>query len=103
MTAIEILGYVAALFTTICYIPQVWHTYTSKDVSGISLGMYVALAIGIGLWLVYSVILMLGPLIACNGFCFVMIIAMLAMKIRYSKLYPQGASGDATVDMPPVA
>lgn len=82
---VEIIGYVAAAFTTICYIPQVWHTYKTKDVTGISLGMYLALAVGVGLWLVYSIILMLVPMILCNAFCWAMIVAMIFMKLRYSR------------------
>ncbi len=85
MELAEIIGYIATFMITICYIPQVVHTYKTKDVKGISLGMYCALSVGVGLWLVYSLMLSLTPLIICNGLSLLMIIAILVMKVLYSK------------------
>lgn len=85
MDTAEIIGYIATFLITICYIPQVVHTYKTKDVSGISLGMYCALSLGVGLWLIYSLMLSLTPLIICNGLSLLMIIAILAMKLMYTK------------------
>lgn len=85
MDTAEIIGYIATFLITICYIPQVVHTYRSKDVSGISLGMYCALSLGVGLWLIYSIMLSLTPLIICNGLSLLMIIMILVMKLLYTK------------------
>jgi MtN3 and saliva related transmembrane protein len=85
MTTVEIIGYVAAIFTTICYIPQVWQTYRTKEVAAISVWMYIALTIGVGAWFVYAVMLMLWPMILCNGLCWIMIVSMLTMKLVYGK------------------
>jgi len=85
MDAVEIIGYIATFMITICYIPQLVHTYRSKDVSGISLGMYCALSAGVGLWVIYSYMLSLTPLLICNGLSLGMILAILVMKLAYSK------------------
>ncbi len=85
METVEIIGYFATFMTTICYIPQVVQIFKTKEVAAISLGMYCALTVGIGSWLIYSIMLSLTPLIICNALCLIMIIAILTMKISYSK------------------
>ena len=47
----DIIGYIAATLTTVSFVPQAWHTFRTKDVSGISLGMYSVFTVGIALWL----------------------------------------------------
>ena len=40
MSITELIGYVAAFLTTCSFVPQAWHTFRTRDVGGISLGMY---------------------------------------------------------------
>ena len=94
MTTVEIIGYLGTFMITVCYIPQVIHTSRTKDVTGISLGMYCALAVGVGLWLVYGVMREDTPLILCNGISLLMIISILIMKVMYTK---KDSSADSLV------
>jgi MtN3 and saliva related transmembrane protein len=80
----EIVGYCAAVLTTLSFVPQVWHTFRSRDVSGISLGMYVAFAIGVLLWLVYGAMLHAWPIVVANAVTLALALAILAMKLRWS-------------------
>lgn len=80
----EIVGFVAAALTTSCYVPQVWHTWKTKDVSGISLMMYLTLFAGVSFWLIYGILLGSWPLILSNVFCLSMIGAIMAMKIKFT-------------------
>jgi MtN3 and saliva related transmembrane protein len=41
MTLSELIGYVAAFLTTASFVPQAWHTFQTRDVRGISLGILV--------------------------------------------------------------
>ena len=79
----ELIGYLAALLTTISFVPQVWHTYRTRDVSGISLGMYVVFAAGVFLWLVYGLVLGAWPIVVANALTLALAIAILAMKLRW--------------------
>ena len=79
----EAIGVVAAVLTTISFIPQVWHSFKTRDVSGISLGMYSVFTVGIALWLVYGILLMAWPLIMANGITLSFAIAILVMKLRF--------------------
>lgn len=56
INATEIIGLVAALLTTSGFIPQVLKTWKTKDVSSLSLPMYLVLFVGMLLWLAYGII-----------------------------------------------
>ena len=79
----EAIGIVAAVLTTVSFVPQVWHSFKTRDVSGISLGMYSAFTVGVALWLVYGILLQAWPLILANGVTLVMAVAILLMKLRF--------------------
>ena len=54
MSLINTIGTVAAVISTASFLPQVWHTFKTRDVSGISLGMYSVFTVGVSCWLVYG-------------------------------------------------
>ena len=82
---IDWLGYAAAALTTLSFVPQVWHTVRTRDVSGISLGMYCAFTAGIVLWLVYGALAGLWPLIVANSVTLVLALSILTMKILHGR------------------
>ncbi len=79
----EVIGYLAAALTTCSFVPQAWHTFRTRDVSGISLGMYCVFACGVGLWLAYGVLLRAWPIVVANAITLALALAILAMKLRY--------------------
>lgn len=79
----ETIGYLAATLTTLSFVPQVWHTWRTRDVRGISLGMYAVFAIGVFLWLVYGAILGAWPIVVANAITLALAIAILAMKVSW--------------------
>lgn len=85
MTAMttEAIGVVAAVLTTISFVPQVWHSFKTRDVSGISLAMYSVFTVGIALWLVYGILLQAWPLILANAITLTFAVAILVMKLRF--------------------
>lgn len=83
MTATDLIGYAAASLTTCSFIPQAWHTFRTRDVSGISLGMYSAFTVGVFCWLVYGILLQAWPVVAANAVTLSLACAILFMKLRY--------------------
>ena len=83
MTLTDTIGTVGATLTTVAFLPQVWHTFRTKDVSGISLGMYTVLTMGIALWVAYGCLLSAWPIIIANGITLALALAILLMKLRY--------------------
>ncbi len=79
----DLIGYVAAVLTTTAFVPQVLHTWRTRSVDDVSLGMYLAFTTGIGLWLVYGILDKAWPLILANTLTFALALSILAMKIRY--------------------
>lgn len=83
MQLADSIGTVAACLTTASFVPQVWHTLRSRDVSGISLGMYSLFTLGVTLWLVYGILLAAWPIIIANAITTALALSILVMKLRY--------------------
>jgi len=79
----DLIGSIAACLTTLSFLPQVLHTFRTRDVSGISLGMYALFTAGVALWLVYGILLAAWPLIVANAVTLALALAILVMKLLY--------------------
>ncbi len=79
----ELVGYIAAVFTTAAYIPQALKVVQSKHTKSISLGMYSLITTGIALWFVYGIMIDSWPVILANGITFVPALIILIMKLRH--------------------
>lgn len=83
MPLTDFIGYLAASLTTLSFVPQAWHTFRTRDVSGISLGMYGAFTGGVALWLVYGLLLGAWPVVVANAITLALAAAILVMKLRF--------------------
>lgn len=79
----EWMGYMAAVLTTVAFVPQALKTIRSRDTSGISLAMYIIFTIGIACWFGYGLALGSWPMIVANSITFVLAAVILGLKIRY--------------------
>ena len=82
------VGAVAACLTTASFLPQVWLSFKTRDVSGVSLGMYSVFTAGVALWLVYGLLLGAWPIAVANAVTLVLAIAILVMKLVYGRGKP---------------
>lgn len=80
---VEAVGSIAAVITTLCWLPQAWQILKTKDAAAVSLPTYLAFLCGIVLWLVYGVYLASVPLIGANAVTGTIVIAIIALKLRY--------------------
>jgi len=83
MTLTDMIGTLAAVLTTASFLPQAWHTFKTKDVSGISLGMYSVFTAGVATWLVYGLMLQAWPVVIANVITLALAATILGMKLRY--------------------
>ena len=81
--AIEWIGAIAAVLTTASFLPQVWLTFRTRDVSGISLGMYSCFTTGVALWLIYGLSIGSMPVTVANVITLTFASGILIMKIRF--------------------
>ncbi|MDB5860002.1 MAG: loop repeat family protein [Ramlibacter sp.] len=85
LPATELVGYLAAAFTTCSFIPQAWLTFRTHDVRGVSLGMYSVFTLGVTLWLLYGLMLGAWPIVIANAITLTLAATILGMKLRYRR------------------
>lgn len=83
--SIDWLGFAAAGLTTSAFVPQALLTFRTRDVSGVSLGMYSAFTIGIALWLAYGVMIDSWPVTVANAITLALASSILAMKLSFGR------------------
>jgi MtN3 and saliva related transmembrane protein len=81
----EIIGFIAAILTTTAFLPQVYKTWKTKDVSGLSLPMLLIFFIGIIGWLVYGILKQSPSMIFANSVTIISSFLLLFFKVKYSK------------------
>ena len=79
----ELFGYCAAILTTVSFVPQAWHTFKTRDVRGISLGMYSVFTAGVACWLIYGLLLGAWPIVIANVVTLALAGGILVMKLRF--------------------
>ena len=77
----ELVGYLAAILTTVAFVPQAWQSWHSRDLSGISLPMYAMFTLGVALWLAYGIVISSLPLILANAVTLVLAALVLCLKV----------------------
>jgi MtN3 and saliva related transmembrane protein len=79
----EIIGFAAALLTTVSFLPQVARASKTRSTRDLSFGMVLLLFAGIGLWLVYGLLTHQMPLIASNIVTLGLVVTLIVCKLRY--------------------
>jgi MtN3 and saliva related transmembrane protein len=82
MSLPTIIGIVAALCTTVSYVPQIKKIWDSGDTEDISLKMFLILAAGIALWVVYGILQGDAVIILANCASLAFLSAILFFKLR---------------------
>lgn len=79
----DLLGYAAAALTTASFIPQAVKSWSSRDLSGISLSMYSLFTLGVGLWMFYGLAIGSWPVIIANAITLALAGTVLILKLRH--------------------
>ncbi len=81
----DLIGLLAGVLTTIAFVPQLLKIYASKSGKDVSARMFVMFSAGVALWLVYGIMIGSLPVIIANTVTLGLAIAIMALKIRYSR------------------
>ena len=73
----------AAVLTTLGFVPQVVKMVKTKDVSSISLSMYLVLISGVLLWLIYGIYLKSPAIIFANTISIVLQLWIIILKLKH--------------------
>ena len=82
MSSEVIIGSIAAVLTTVSFVPQVVKVVRERQTAGISLAMYGLFTAGVGLWMIYGLLIHSPPVYAANGITLALASIVLVMKIR---------------------
>ena len=82
---IELIGLVAAVFTTSSFFPQVVKIWKTKQTKDISKTMYIAMMIGTCFWLAYGILISSLAIIVANIVSGLLVLFVLGFKIYYRK------------------
>lgn len=77
----ELIGYVAAFFTTFSFAPQAFLTLRTRDTRTLSLGMYSMFVVGVFLWLIYGAMQDDVIIVLANGLTLMLAMPILGMKL----------------------
>lgn len=79
----QAVGYAAGALTAFAFLPQVLKTWRTGSCSDLSMTMLCAQSAGVGLWIVYGVIIQSFPVILSNGVTFTMCLGLLVFKLTH--------------------
>ncbi|MDK9695046.1 MAG: SemiSWEET transporter [Siculibacillus sp.] len=80
---VEVVGSIAALLTTLCWLPQTLRAVRSRDTASLSLSTFAVFVAGIVLWLVYGILIGSWPVILANVFSLGLNLTIVVQKLRH--------------------
>jgi len=82
----SIIGYCAAFLTTTAFIPQAIRSWKTRDLSSISLSMYLMFTLGVALWIWYGYTNASWPVVIANSITLVISTSILYLKVKIDYL-----------------
>ena len=83
--ALETLGFIAAILTTLSFLPQALRIRRRRSADDVSFTMYLMMVTGQSLWLVYGVVIASPSMIGANVVAMSFVTWVLVMKLRHLK------------------
>ena len=82
---IDLFGFLAALLTTIAFLPQLYKTWQTKSAEDVSLITLILFIIGLICWIIYGLNIHSIPILVANIVTFIFNFSILVLKIIYKK------------------
>ena len=80
---VDLIGFVGAALTTLCWLPQAVKSMREKNTAAISLFGTAAFAAGVACWLIYGVAKDDAPLMTSSAVTLALVMVILALKLRH--------------------
>ncbi|MEM8765436.1 MAG: SemiSWEET transporter [Bacteroidota bacterium] len=84
MIVVEFIGFIAALLSTMGFLPQVIKTWQTRSADDLSMDTIIVLLIGVFLWLLYGLMNKDRPLIFANGLTMIFVSFLLYFKVKFN-------------------
>ena len=80
-----VIGSLAAIGTTVAWLPQVLKTWKTRKAEDFSWGYLALFSSGVSGWLVYGVLKQDGLIVAANGITLVLVATIIFVKMRENR------------------
>mgnify|MGYP000942226102 CR=1 FL=1 len=77
------IGYLAGTMGTICWIPQAWRAWSTRDTSGLSLAANLMFLRTAALGLIYGLMVGNMPLFMANFWALLIVVSIVLAKLKY--------------------
>lgn len=85
----EIAGWVAAIFTTLIFVPQLYKAFTTRKTRDISMLMLALAVLGNSAWFIQASLTSNTPLMVCAVLIVIMSFILIAFKYSNDKKHPE--------------
>ena len=82
---VDIFGYLAAILTTMAFLPQLIKTLKTKKADDVSLTTLIMFIIGVISWIIYGYKISSTPIVIANLITFILNLLILISKVYFSK------------------
>ena len=83
--SVKFFGYLAAILTTLAFLPQLIKTIKTKKAEDVSLITLIMFLIGVFSWIIYGLEISSMPLVIANLITFLLNLFILISKVYFSK------------------
>ena len=80
----DLTGSLAAVLTTIAFLPQLYKTWRTKTADDVSLIMLILFITGLICWIIYGLKINSIPIVVANIITFIFNFSILVLKIKYN-------------------
>ena len=80
---IDLFGFLAALLTTIAFLPQLYKTWQTKSADDVSFAMLILFLTGLFCWIIYGLKINSMPILVANIITFIFNFSILILKLTY--------------------
>jgi MtN3 and saliva related transmembrane protein len=85
LQVVNVIGYVAAVLTTISFLPQLIRVVKLRSARDISLGMFLIFSVGTLFWLIYGLLSHSPPVWIANAVTLALSVSILILKLRFDR------------------
>ncbi len=83
---IDLFGFMAALLTTIAFLPQLYKTWKTRSANDVSLVMLILFIIGLICWIIFGIKINSIPILVANVITLIFNFSILILKIKYREI-----------------
>lgn len=82
---IDLTGYLAAVLTTVSFVPQLVRVWRLRSARDISLTMFLVFSLGVFLWFLYGIAIHSIPVILANAVTLALSLTILVLKLHFDR------------------